>query len=151
MLCHIQDENLKASLGFVCCAEMDPSASTCRIQMSNENWVDGIIIRAHYLNSTISSLLKPEFTVNQSLAPEVHGNRALPHCSHCPLISRHRRRFTENYNIKGLCPHCLRPISCIHSSMDTIGRWVTFCRAYDPGHTRSTIEQPCLMWSPDSC
>jgi hypothetical protein len=72
--------------------------------MSNENWVDGIIIRAHYLNSTISSLLKPEFTVNQSLASEVHGNRSLLHYSHCSFISRHRRRFTENYTIKALSP-----------------------------------------------
>jgi hypothetical protein len=68
------------------------------------NWVDGTIIRANYLNSTISSPLKPELTINQSLASEVHGNRPLLHCSHCSLISRHRRRFTENYTIKTLSP-----------------------------------------------
>jgi hypothetical protein len=87
---------------------MDPSASICRIHISNEDWVDGTIIRAHYINSNISSPLKPEFTINQSLASEIHGNRALLHYSHCSLISRHRRRFTENYHIKALSPSFLK-------------------------------------------
>jgi hypothetical protein len=72
--------------------------------MNNVNWVDVTIIRAHYLNSIISSLLKPEFTINQSLASKVHGNRALLYYSHCSLISRHRRRFINNYTIKAPSP-----------------------------------------------
>jgi hypothetical protein len=95
-------------LGFMCWDQF--LSFHIKIQVDSENHMDGTLLPAHYLlfwhhkrpNSTISSLLTPEFRIKWSLTPEFYGSTApvLPFS----LISRDKKRVTENYIFKAPNP-----------------------------------------------
>jgi hypothetical protein len=87
--------------------------------------------------------------------PDVMG--VLLNSCYCPLISRDKKRVTENYILRSLnssfpkshimCPFCHGHYREVCDTLQ--GYWS--CTHMIPGHTGSTPGQSCLMWGPDIC
>jgi hypothetical protein len=97
-------------------------------------------------NSTISSLLTSEFRIQWSIMPDVHG--VVLHSCHCP---RDKKRVTKNYVLKAPNTSFPKSMPCLHSSMETTGRFLTPYWVLDLVHIWFQVTQAPLQSSPASC